>query len=275
MNSTVISKAAAHWSSHQLADILSYCFEGYLVSFTIDGETFASRFGAEDISLNDSKVWVQDGEPKALAVITRRGQSSRLGAFAIRPELRGQGLGKQFMRQLIDEARARGDRNMWLEVIVGNDSGQALYERMGFVCQQTLVGFHATGSTQFRETGELLEIDPLTMAKKILVDTHLRLPWLSTAETLYKLPGKAFVLNDVAYAMIIPVPHSRQFRLRMLYVDPAARGRGHAKELLIQLQERFPGLSTATAIPEQIAPLFLSSGYRQDPVTQYEMLLKF
>lgn len=272
MQSKVTSKAAAYWNSHQLAEILSHCFEGYLVPFTIDGDTFASRFGAEDISLNDSKVWMQDGEPKALAVITRRGQTSRLAAFAIRPELRGQGFGKQFMQQLIDEARARGDHNMWLEVIVGNDSGLALYERMGFVRQQTLVGFNAVGSTRLVETDALLEIDPMVVTKKIMVDSHLRMPWLSAPETLYKLPGKAFILNDVAYAMVATSP---QPRLRMLYVDPAARGKGQAKKLLTLLHERFPGLTTAVTIPEHIAPLFLSCGYHQDPVMQYEMLLKF
>ncbi len=273
MHTPVISHAASNWNSHQLAHILTHCFEGYLVPFNIDGEAFATRFSAEDISLNDSKVWLQEGEAKALAAIVRRGQTSRLAAFAIRPELRGQGYGKRFIRQLIDEAQARGDRQMWLEVIVGNDSALALYQRMGFVCQQTLVGFHATGSTLFRPTGELLEIDPLLMAKKMMTDRDLRLPWLSAPETLYKLPGKAYVLDDVAYAMV--VPNAQQPKLRMLYVDRAARGKGHAKKLLTLLHERFPGLSTAGSIPEQIAPLYLSCGYRQDPVTQYEMLLKF
>lgn len=273
MHKTVISKAAVHWSTHQLAAILSHCFEGYLVPFTIDGDTFATRFSAEDISFNDSRIWLQDDEPQALAIITRRGQTSRLAAFAIRPQWRGQGLGKQFIEQLIDEAKARGDRQMWLEVIVGNHSGLALYQRMGFVCQQTLVGFHATGSGEFHKTDELLEIDPLFMAKKMMADARLRLPWLSAPETLYKLPGKAYILDDVAWAMVIP--HAQQSKLRMLYVDPAARGKGHAKKMITLLGERFPGLSTAGSIPEQIAPLFLSCGYRQDPVSQYEMLLKF
>ncbi|MCT4713758.1 GNAT family N-acetyltransferase [Enterobacteriaceae bacterium H18W14] len=273
MRNMLSSQAAANWNSHQLAQILCHCFEGYLVPFNIDGDAFATRFSAEDISLNDSKIWLRDGEPKAMAIITRRGQTSRLGAFAIRPDLRGQGYGKQFIQQLIDEARERGDRQMWLEVIVGNDGGLALYKRMGFVCQQTLVGFHATGSTLFRPTGELLEIDPLLMAKKMMTDGRLRLPWLSAPETLYKLPGKAYVLDDVAYAMVIP--DARQPKLRMLYVDTAARGKGYAKKLLTLLHERFPGLSTAGSIPEQVAPLYLSCGYRQDPVTQYEMLLKF
>jgi GNAT superfamily N-acetyltransferase len=111
----------------------------------------------------------------------------------------------------------------------------------------------------------------MVMAKKLMVDSSLRMPWLSAPETLYKLPGKAFILNDVAYAMVVTMP---QPRLRMLYVDPAARGKGQAKKLLTLLHERFPGLSTTVTVPEQITPLFLSCGYRQDPVMQYEMLLK-
>ncbi|MCP2003329.1 GNAT family acetyltransferase [Buttiauxella ferragutiae ATCC 51602] len=271
MHNTVISKAAAHFSSYQLAEILSHCFEGYLVPFTIDGKAFASRFAAEDMSLNDSRVWMQNDEPKALAIISRRGQSCRLAAFAIRPELRGRGFGRQFMQQLIDEAKARGDRNMWLEVIVGNDSGLALYERMGFVRQNTFVGFYATSPARFIATNELTEVDPLMVAKKMMADTHLRLPWLSGGETLFKLPGQAFSLQDAAYAMVVTAPY---LRLRMLYVDPAARGKGLAKKLLMLLRERFPGIATAAAIPEQMSPLFLSCGYRQDPITQYEMLLK-
>ncbi|WP_259461713.1 N-acetyltransferase [Enterobacter sp. R1(2018)] len=273
MHNTVISKAAANWSSYQLAHILSHCFEGYLVPFTIDGETFASRFSAEDISLNDSKVWLQDGEPKALALVARRGQTSRLAAFAIRPELRGQGYGKRFIQQLLDEARSRADRQMWLEVIVGNDGGLALYKRMGFVCQADAGGFSCRRFCAISAHRRAAGHRPALMAKKMMTDSRLRLPWLSAPETLYKLPGKAYVLDDVAYAMVIP--HPQQPRLRMLYVDTAARGKGQAKKLLTLLHERFPGLSTAGSVPEQVAPLYLSCGYRQDPVTQYEMLLKF
>lgn len=268
----LISQPATNFNSHQLAQILCRCFEGYLLPFILDGQAFAARFGAEDISLNDSVVWLHDGEPKALALIARRGQSSRLAAFAVRPELRGKGYGKGLIKQLIDAARARGDRQMWLEAIVGNQGAIALYRRMGFVCQQTLLGFRAAGSRAFHSTGELREIDPLAMAKKMLADSRLRLPWLSAAETLYKLPGAACVLDDSAYAMVIP--HAEQPRLRMLYVDPAARRQGKAKRLLTLLHERYPGLSTTAAVPEQLAPLYLGCGYRQDPIMQYEMLLQ-
>lgn len=270
MQQDIVSKPTLNWNGHQLTEILNHCFEQYVVPFRLDSETFGWRFAAEDLNPNDSTVWLYRGEPKAIALITRRGQTCRLAAFAIRPELRGQGLGKIFIQQLIDAARARGDKQFLLEVIVGNDSGLALYERMGFVRQQTLAGFQSEGTARPSTSEDLLEIDPLHMAHKMMVANEAPLPWLSAPETLFKLPGKAFTLNDVAYALVIPgeVP-----KLRGLYVEPHARRKGHAKKLLVLLQEQFLGLATAGAIPEQVAPLFVSSGFRQDSVTQYEMKL--
>lgn len=268
MLDTITCTTAAYWNSYQLAAILTSCFEGYMTSFTIQGDAFVARFAAEDISLNDSLVWLQEGQPVALALIARRGRTCRLAAFAIRPALRGQGLGKHCIQQLIDAAHERNDKTFFLEVITDNQSGVALYQRMGFTIQQSLIGFHAPSLPATQPAGKLIEIDPLYMARKMMADPHHHLPWLSAAETLYKLPGKAFTLDDVAYGMVIPGDPAK---LRMLYVEPHARGQGEAKTLLMLLREKFGYLSTAVAIPESLSPLFLSCGFIEEPIKQYEM----
>lgn len=270
MPETITSTTAAHWNSYQLAAILSSCFEGYLTPFILPGRVFARRFMAEDVSLNDSLIWLQNGKPIAMALIARRGQTSRLAAFAVRPPLRGQGVGKYCLQQVIDAARNRGDKHLWLEVIIGNDRGIALYQQMGFVRQQRLMAFHGAALPVTASEGKLEEIDPLLMARKMMADPDHRLPWLSAAETLYKLPGKAYVLNDVAYSMVIP---GESAKLRMLYVAPLARGRGEARALLMLLREKFACLSTIAAVPEAISPLFLGGGFSADPLQQDEMCL--
>ncbi len=270
MRHEIVSKPALNWNSLQLAEILTHCFEQYVVPFRLEGETFGWRFASEDFFPGDSPVWLYRGEPKAMALVTRRGQTCRLAAFAIRPELRGQGLGKIFIQQLIDAARERGDKQFYLEVILGNEGGLALYERMGFVPQQTLVGFQSSGVPEGEADGELLEIDPMQMTRKMMAANDEPLPWLCAAETLYKLPGKAFVLDEVAYAMVVPgeIP-----KLRGLFVEPHARRSGKAKKLLTLLRHRFPGLSTIASLPETVSPVFLSSGFTLDKIRQYEMKL--
>ena len=79
MNLTPIS--ALHYSSEQLSDFLGECFEGYSIPVSLSSERFAQRFGAEDISLSDSCVWLNGEMLVAVAIITRRAETARLAAL--------------------------------------------------------------------------------------------------------------------------------------------------------------------------------------------------
>jgi putative acetyltransferase len=48
------------------------------------------------------------------------------------PAARGLGAGKTLLARCIDEARARGYRQMYLETLTGMDAAQRLYDRFGF-----------------------------------------------------------------------------------------------------------------------------------------------
>jgi ribosomal-protein-alanine acetyltransferase len=52
--------------------------------------------------------------------------------IAVAPEARRQGLGRVLMLQLINEARRRGAREVFLEVRADNPNAQALYTSLGF-----------------------------------------------------------------------------------------------------------------------------------------------
>ena len=51
--------------------------------------------------------------------------------IAVRPDLRGQGLGQHLLEQFVDDARARGACRLLLEMREDNPAG-ALYRRRGF-----------------------------------------------------------------------------------------------------------------------------------------------
>ncbi|CAI0810981.1 GNAT family N-acetyltransferase [Serratia fonticola] len=266
--------SALHYSSMQLAQILSHCFENYIVPFVIDGETFSSRFAAEDLSLNHSIVVTHQQHPVALALIARRGQHSRVAALSIHPEMRGRGLGRTLMQRIIADARTRGDRRLSLEVIAGNQAALALYQQVGLAITRTLWGFHAPLATP-EPSATLQPIDPLALAQQMTADGQHGLPWLIAPESLYKLPGspRAFTLEKQAFALVIP--GAQQCHLRMIYVPPALRGQGQARLLLQALQAQFAplALSANVFVPDDIAPFFQHLGWREDPLRQFEMTM--
>ncbi|MEX0633162.1 hypothetical protein M8494_18320 [Serratia ureilytica] len=68
--------------------------------FVVDGPTFAARFGAEDLSLNDSLIVTHRHEPVAVALIARRGRHSRVAAFPCARDARPWP-GKTLMQRLV------------------------------------------------------------------------------------------------------------------------------------------------------------------------------
>jgi ribosomal protein S18 acetylase RimI-like enzyme len=86
----------------------------------------------DSVDLSASRVLVADEEPSGIALITRRGRTSRLAAMGISEGLRGRAAGTWLMEKLIREACERQDREMVLEVIEGNEPAVRLFQNYGF-----------------------------------------------------------------------------------------------------------------------------------------------
>lgn len=79
-------------------------------------------------------VWVEDGE--VVGNVSLRRSSSpggwMVGNVAVRPDWRGQGIGRALTEAAVSTARERGASWVGLEVREDNDVARGLYERMGF-----------------------------------------------------------------------------------------------------------------------------------------------
>lgn len=77
----------------------------------------------------------QSGEVVAYSgiVVAPGGPESDVQTIAVVAEARRQGIARELMRLMLDEASSRGARETFLEVRVDNPGAQALYELLGFV----------------------------------------------------------------------------------------------------------------------------------------------
>jgi ribosomal protein S18 acetylase RimI-like enzyme len=125
-------RSASALTRDQRAKLFTAAYEGYLLLFRIDERQLAAMDDAFDIDVNASRIAFRDGEPVGLGNLGVRGEDAWIGGVGVVPAARRSGVGEALMRALHDEARERGVRRVWLEVIVENKGAFALYEKLGY-----------------------------------------------------------------------------------------------------------------------------------------------
>ncbi|GEN08634.1 Acetyltransferase (GNAT) family protein [Myxococcus fulvus] len=262
---------ASEWSFLSLSTLFARAFEGYFVPVPDAPQAFDARVRSEHISLTESRVARVGGEAVGLVLMARRGNVSRVAGMGIVPSRRGQGLGGEMLRPLLESARARGDARMVLEVIEQNAPAVKLYERLGFRRMRRLVGFTGTPTP---EPGALEEVDPRECAKLLPAG----LPWQLDAATVMGLssPAEAFRLGP-AFVVVADVA-APTLGLRSLVVEPSARGKGAGRRLLRALAAAHPGkpLAVSAIVPEGLCDrFFLGQGFTYPALSQLELAHTF
>lgn len=267
-------------SSHPiptLADLMTRSFEGYFVPINITEAVLHTMIRRDGIDLTASRVLTQDDEPVGIAFIARRGWTSRLAAMGITSNARSSGLGTWAMRQLIEEARGRGEQEMLLEVIEQNTAGVKLYEKVGFKKMRRLVGYKLDlTSTQAAVPGgdvALEEIDIRELARTVTYHGLKDLPWQLSGATImqYTPPARAFKLND-AYCLISN-PESADIAIHSVLVKARSRGAGLSEVLMRALFAKFPNKvwHVSPIYPEEMGFIFEHVGMVRESLSQLQM----
>lgn len=274
------ARPVAELTADQAAEATTRSFEGYLVPFRLDGPAFERRFGAEHLDRYLSEVYTAGGDLVGISLVTRRGTTARIGGFGCTPAYRGRGVGRALMERAVERCLNAGAATLTLEVIVGNEPAQRLYERLGFRVTRTLVGYRwepDTAEPQLPPSpGEgLVEIDPVRFARGLSwADGDDDPPWQLAPETLAAAvpPRRAYALG--AASALVGVTDETASVIAV-HTAPAARRQGQGRALLDALRAEFPGRrwSVPSVVPETAgAEFYAATGWVRDELAQYEMV---
>ncbi len=258
-----------------LAGYLNQAFEGYVIPFQFTAASAANLFLQDGISLSASRLLFAGDTFVGLGLMSRRGQSSRMAALAIAPHARGQGLGKHLVEVLIQDAQARGEKVMWLEVISQNTAAVNLYKRAGFRVQRKLVGFSVSNPGVENVDDVTLErVNPLEVARSIIGHMPLDYPWQLSGESLIHVSAEHQAWRCGPSAAIISNPQQETIVIRGLVTAQAKQRRGHATQLLNALFATFPDKTwkVSVIVPEQLADLFHKVGMKDETLSQLQMM---
>lgn len=268
-------KSVSECTAQTVAGAINAGFEGYVVPMHLTAEQYERRFRPEHLDALASTIWFAGERPAILSLICRRGRDSRMAAFGVASPFRSQGLARHAVVSAVDEARARGDRRMVLEVIDGNTHAIKLYESCGFVTMRKLAGYEWSPPPAAPSAMNIHEIDIATAALMMSNFSDQNLTWqLSPATHWGHLPPiQAFALGDTAVAFIDKTAETA--RLRGIAVDPLNRRKGHGRTLLLGLARSASAQRWAipAIVPEELGRKFLTSlGWQPSALSQHEMV---
>jgi len=268
-------KPALAFSLPEIAALFTRSFEGYFVPVQINETILQTILRRDGVDLAESRVLLKNDEPIGLALIARRGWTSRLAAMGIAKEARHGGVGTWAMNQLIDEARARGEKEMLLEVIEQNTAGVKLYQKVGFKTVRRLVGFKLE-NPQIESQEEIEEIDIRQLAQLVTSDGLKDLPWQLSGETIaqHTPPSHAYRLNN-AYCLISN-PEVEHVVISSVLVKAVSRGSGQGSALMRAVFSRFPNKvwHVSAILPEELSTFFEKTGMKREELSQLQMSLK-
>ena len=129
---SVALEPASRFTLAELAQIFNAGYEDYFTPFDLDEAAFRFMVETYDDDLDASRVAILDDEPVGICKVAVRGDTGWVGGLGVNVPHRNKGIGVVLMRRTIEELRARGVRELWLEVLVQNEPAVRLYERLGF-----------------------------------------------------------------------------------------------------------------------------------------------
>jgi GNAT superfamily N-acetyltransferase len=265
---------ASQFTIPQLADLLTSGFEDYFVPIHITEGVMLTMLRRDSIDLTSSCVLLKDDEQIGIALIARRGWTSRLAAMGILRHARSSGVGTWAMGQLIEEARVRGERQMFLEVIEQNTAGVKLYEKVGFKRIRRLVGYKVE-NPRVDVGHQLEEMDIRELGRLVTYHGFPDLPWQLSGATImqHTPPSRAFRINE-AYCLISD-PSMEHVAISSVLVKTRSRGAGLSGVLLRALFARFPNKTwhVSAIFPEEMSFIFEQVGMKREEISQWQMVL--
>ena len=261
-------------SVSEQANIFNAAFAGYVGgSFELTPATLVSFASLQGIDFCYSRfARDRSGAFVSFGYISRTGNFPRLAGMGTVAEARRSGAAAFVLSALIEEARARADKAMILEVIEQNPPAVALYRARGFRSITRLFGWRGCHDPAVTITKTAREISIQEALQLPTRWDYPELPWQISRYAAAKIVGaRAYRLDDVA--LVIGDPKVAPIRLHGF---PGFDGKSweSVRDLTSAVLAAFPTqeFHAIPVFPEQFeTELFAPLKFRKEQISQFLM----
>ncbi|PEJ59933.1 GNAT family N-acetyltransferase [Bacillus sp. AFS002410] len=257
-------------------------FSDYMVKFEYSKEQFVNVFfGAEGNKLEHSFVAIHENE--AVGVILggiktyENIKTMRCGTLAISPDYRGVGVSQKLIELHKEEAVKNGCKQLFLEVIVGNDRAINFYKKLGYEKIYDLSYFSKSDLTNLQQlqrqaNAEINKVD-FHHFKETFNKWDFHINWQNDIDYLEKLTNFSYYLAKVNNENIGALAINANGRISFLMVDKAYRHQKIATNLLQYAATELNLKAISTSIPNNnsLEGFMNKLEFKREKIAQYEM----
>lgn len=257
-------------------------FSDYMVKFDLSKEQFINLFfGPEGNKPEHSFVAIHENEAVGVILggikIYENIKTMRCGTLAISPDFRGLGVSQKLFELHKEEAKKQNCKQLFLEVIVGNDRAINFYKKLGYEKIYDLSYYSKKELTSFPNTqlvsnSEINKVDFNTF-KETIKDWNYHINWQNDVEYLEKSSNFTYYLAKVNHETAGALAINSNGRISFLMINKAFRNQKIATKLLeTSFNElKLKAFSVTTPNNSSLEGYLYHLGFTKDKIAQYEM----
>ncbi|WP_430509215.1 GNAT family N-acetyltransferase [Gottfriedia solisilvae] len=257
-------------------------FSDYIVKFELTKEQFvANFFGPEGNHLEHSFVAIHENE--AVGVILggikeyENMKTMRCGTLAISPNYRGKGVSQKLFDLHKAEAKKHGCKQLFLEVIVGNDRAIQFYKNLGYEKIYDISYFSKKDLSDFEQLNPTSECEvhqiEYNSFTQIVNKWNYHINWQNDVEYLEKAPNVTYFEAYIDQQIVGAIAVHASGKISFLYVDQNYRNQKIATKLLQTAFLHLECKAFSTGFPNNshLEGFLTSLGFQKEKLAQYEM----
>ncbi|MGK9486571.1 GNAT family N-acetyltransferase [Bacillus tropicus] len=256
-------------------------FSDYIIKMEVSKEDFIKRFfGVEGNSLEHSFLALDGDMPVGVILGGIKDyeniKTMRCGTLAVHPNYRGVGVSQMLFELHKEEALQNECKQLFLEVIVGNDRAIRFYTKLGYEKVYDLSYYNLKDMTKIINKDckgiEVKQLDFTSFKLEVQKWLHFHINWQNDMDYIEKTNHTfygAYVDNDLKGSICI----NEQGKISFIFIDKEYRNRGIGSKLLQVARDELNLESLLISFPNNslLEGFVKRTGFEKNSLAQYEM----
>ncbi|WML39709.1 GNAT family N-acetyltransferase [Neobacillus sp. OS1-2] len=257
-------------------------FSDYIIKMDIAEDVFLARFfGPEGNKRENSFIAFDQDEPVGVILggikIYEGIQTMRCGTLAIHPAYRGRGISQKLFELHKQEAMKHGCKQLFLEVIVGNDRAVRFYEKLGYEKIYDLVYYTLEDLSLLEKPDSEIFINRIDFEefKQAVGNWDYHINWQNDLDYIEQTRNISYYHARREDGLAGCLAISAAGTIHFLMVDRKERGKGVGTQLLQTAGHELHLSKMSAGFPNNslLEGFFKKQGFKKGVLKQFEMYL--